>query len=143
LNACVVDASVAIKWYVPEVHSEAARGLLVRQIAGDLSFHVPDIYVAEIGNVLWKKVRSQLLERQKAWNIAAALLGVPATVYASGPLLPAALDLALAHDRTVYDSLYLSLAASLGCPLVTADAKFRAALAKTHWNSLVLWVEDV
>lgn len=142
MKACVVDASVAIKWYVPEVHSESARRLLVRRTAGDLSVHMPDIYVAEVGNALWKKVRKRELERQAAWNIASAILGAPTAVYASGPLLPAALDLALASGRTVYDSLYLALSLSLGCALVTADEKLRNGLRGTPWHDSVRWIAE-
>ncbi len=143
MNACVVDASVAIKWYIPEIHFDEARRLLVRRRDGELTIHVPDLFLAEIGNILWKKVRRAELERDTAWAVATEVLAVPSSVYMSGPLLPAALELALAADRSVYDSLYLSLASALGCPLVTADARLHNALASTPFRRLVRWIEDV
>jgi predicted nucleic acid-binding protein len=49
----VVDASVAIKWYVPEVHSETAACLL----DGTHQIMAPDLLLPEFGNILWKKVQ--------------------------------------------------------------------------------------
>jgi predicted nucleic acid-binding protein len=40
VSAFVVDASVVVKWFVPEIHSDAARRLLVlphEYVAPDLS----------------------------------------------------------------------------------------------------------
>lgn len=143
MKACVVDASVAIKWFVPEEHSDAARGLLARGRAGQVALHTPDIFAAEIGNVVWKKVRRRELSADDAWDVAAAILGTPMVVYGSRPLLPQALRIALATGRTVYDSLYLGLADSLGCPLVTADRRFRNAVALTSFKTSLAWIEDV
>ncbi len=53
MSRYVLDASVAIKWFVPKIYSNAARQLL----ASDHSFLVPDFFFAEVGNVLWKRVR--------------------------------------------------------------------------------------
>ena len=47
----------------------------------------------------------------------------------AAPLLPEAIRLALRHDRTVYDCLYLALAMAHDCLLITADAHFVNALA--------------
>lgn len=47
----VVDASVAIKWFLPEVHSEPASRLLREE----RYLLVPDLIWAEFGNVLGKK----------------------------------------------------------------------------------------
>ncbi|MEO8383259.1 MAG: type II toxin-antitoxin system VapC family toxin [Acidobacteriota bacterium] len=49
----VVDASVAAKWFLPEIHSDAAARLLDPTIA----LYAPDLIVPEFGNILWKKIR--------------------------------------------------------------------------------------
>ena len=139
----VIDASVALKWYVPEIHYEGAVRLLERQRAGEVHFHVPDLFLAETGNILWKKHRSGDLERPEMLRIAQALGGVPKTVYPTAVLLPAALDLAADLDRTVYDCLYLALAGALACPLVTADQKLYRALHHSAWRNLLTWVGDL
>jgi predicted nucleic acid-binding protein len=59
VNACVVDASVAVKWFLPEIHWEAAWRLRDSQIA----LQVPAFFELEFGNVLCKKVRRGELSR--------------------------------------------------------------------------------
>ena len=49
----VVDANVAIKWVIPEIHSEAASRLL----NNSNTLLVPDFFFSEIGNIFWKQVR--------------------------------------------------------------------------------------
>ena len=44
-------------------------------------------------------------------------------------LLQLGLEIALAHDRTVYDSLYLALAVQSRSVVITADEKLANALA--------------
>jgi predicted nucleic acid-binding protein len=53
LRRIVVDASVVVKWLLPEIHSEAAKRLL----ADELQLWAPDLVWAEVGNVLWKRSR--------------------------------------------------------------------------------------
>jgi predicted nucleic acid-binding protein len=139
----VLDASVALKWYVPEVHSDRALQVLESYQAGNLALHVPDLFLAEAGNILWKKVRrGELLERDME-EISRALLSVPKTVYPTELLLPAALKLAHALDTTVYDSLYLALAGLLDCPLITADQKLWRAVSRSRWSQHIRWIGQI
>ena len=57
MTDCVIDASVAIKWYVPEEDQAPAMKLLALAESGDMEFHIPDLMYCEVGNILWKKVR--------------------------------------------------------------------------------------
>lgn len=96
----VVDASVAIKWYVPEVHSEAAARVLDERAKG-VRLQVPDLFFPEFGNILWRKVRVGEIEKAVAEGIAGALLAVPKTVHRSEALLPSALNIALNAGQTL------------------------------------------
>ncbi len=49
----VVDASAAIKWFLPEIHSTAA----LRLLDPSLELHAPDLLFPEVGNALWKLVK--------------------------------------------------------------------------------------
>lgn len=135
----VVDASVAIKWFVPEVYSEAAQGLL----NSNHNLLVPDLFFPEIGNILWKRVRRGEDTAEKAKDTLAEFSTVPLEVYESQPLIPVALDIAIQTDRTVYDSLYLALAILSQCPMVTADLKFFNALTSSSFAANLLWVESI
>lgn len=139
MTSWVVDASVAVKWYVPETHSDAALRLLDREDA----LHVPDLFFVEFGNILWKKARLGELETVDVRKIVHALRTVPLEVHSSDDLLDAALVLALARDRAVYHALYIALAVALDCPLVTADARLIRALERTPLRGHMLYVEDL
>jgi predicted nucleic acid-binding protein len=120
----VVDASVAVKWYVPEVHSMEAERLL--DPANEL--HAPDLIVPEFGSILWKKIGRGELTAAQARKIIEAFIGVPMFKYPASPLLEAAFAGALQTAQTVYDWTYLALAVTLDCQMVTADEKFYLAL---------------
>jgi predicted nucleic acid-binding protein len=58
-------------------------------------------------------------------------------------LLPAAMEIALASRRTVYDSCYIALARSLSIPCVTADQRLVNALRATEYGKLIVWLGDL
>lgn len=64
-------------------------------------------------------------------------------VYETNSLIPTALDIAIQNDRTVYDSLYLTLAILNQCAMVTADLRLFNALANSPFASSIVWVESV
>ena len=124
----VVDASVVVKWYVPEPGHDKAASLLV---PGRVLL-APDLLLAEVGNIIWKKVWREEVTKAEGEEIIDALTSVPpVALVAARPYLTAAFDLALAHRRTVYDALYVALAVTEGCRLVTADERLAHALAGT------------
>jgi predicted nucleic acid-binding protein len=135
----VVDASVAIKWFLPEIHSDAALRLLAEQH----TLHAPDLIFSEFGNVLWKRVRKNEICKNEANAILEGLLTLHLQAQPSQLLIPLALEIACGENRTVYDSLYLAAAISLESWLVTADAKFYRVLSKGPFSAHLLWVEDI
>ncbi|GAX38733.1 type II toxin-antitoxin system VapC family toxin [Nodularia sp. NIES-3585] len=139
MSKYVLDASVAIKWFVPEVHSDAARRLL----ASNHTFLVPDFFFAEVANVLWKRVRRGEDTVENARQTLADLNAFPVEVCLSQPLMLLALDIALENDRAVYDCFYLALAVTQQCQMVTADEKFYNALQNTTYINNLLWVENI
>ncbi len=124
----VVDASVAVKWYVPEEDHEQARAIL----ADKRPLLAPDLLLAEVGNILWKKVRRGELAGDDAEDIAERLLReTSVTLVSATVLLLRALSIARAHGITVYDALYVALAVQDGVVVVTADERLINALAGT------------
>lgn len=138
MKKAVVDASVAMKWFVPEVHSAAATRLLDTEIA----LFAPDLIASEFGNTVWKKLRRGELSRDEADQILEAFSRLPIEVHRSAALLTAAFALAVEFDRSVYDCLYLAAAVAEECALVTADAKFHSTIAASPLAAYVRWVED-
>jgi predicted nucleic acid-binding protein len=132
LTTLVLDASVAVKWSIP-VADEALIAesvqLLKRYTDGEIDFVVPDIFWAEVGTVLWKGVRRGRWSRVIAEGTAADIGTRQFPTVSSLTLLPEALRIALAYDRSVYDSLYVALAVHSKTELVTADERLANALA--------------
>lgn len=124
----VVDASVAVKWYVPEQGSERAA----QWLEGGHELLAPDLLLAEFANILWKKVARGVLAASAATEVLAAFLDTaPVAIYPAAPYTLAALDLAVRYGRTAYDALYLALAVAEDCPLLTADERLVHALQGT------------
>ncbi len=65
----VVDASVAVKWFVLEANSEHARRLL----DSDATLVAPDLIVAEIATVMWKRQRVGDISPEQATEAVATL----------------------------------------------------------------------
>ena len=114
-----------------------------RLLGIDHNFLVPDFFFPEVGNVLWKRVRRGDDTADNARQTLADLNTVPIEVYLSQPFMPLALNIALQTDRAVYDSLYLALAITQKCQMVTADAKLYNSLKTSSFASNLLWVADV
>jgi predicted nucleic acid-binding protein len=124
----VVDASVALKWYLSEEDSEAALALLdsgERLIA-------PDLIVAELCNAAWRLIRRGELRTEQLAIIARGVPDVFATLHASASLAARAAAIALELDHPVYDCFYLALSETRNAPLVTAD---RRLMLKTEGRS--------
>jgi predicted nucleic acid-binding protein len=135
----VVDASVAVKWFVPELGREAA----LRLWEPTCHLHVPEFFLLEVGNFVCKK------RRRGEWNLAEGefvmdkIRKISLTWHQDEPLFSKAFD--LAHDtyRSLYDYLYLSLAIAIDGQMVTADLKFYESLNTGPYANRLLWVEDI
>ncbi|MGB3207311.1 MAG: type II toxin-antitoxin system VapC family toxin [Crinalium sp.] len=139
MTKIVVDANVAIKLVLPEIHSSEAWRL--RNINYELL--VPDFFFPEIGNILWKRVRRGEMTLDDAKNDLAALSALPWQVGLSLSLMPLALEIATRVDQAVYDCVYLALAVTNNCQMVTADERFYNALSKDSLFSHLCWIENL
>lgn len=139
MSAYVVDASVGVKWFIPEVHSEAARRL---RSAG-MTLHAPELFRLELNNVLCKRVRRGELTIREARTLQREVPRVPVRWHADEPLLLTAFGMALELQHSLYDCIYLALAVALDTPLVTGDRKFIEILSDTPFERFLCWVEDL
>ena len=117
MSGWIIDASVAIKWFIDEPDSDRAVILLQHPIAA------PDLLAPECANVLWKKVARGELRTDEAEAIALALEGADITLHSTRPHLASATSIACALGRAAYDCFYLALAEKLQQSLVTADMR--------------------
>jgi len=139
MSLYAVDASVAVKLYVPEVHSLQA----VKFFSGKHDLIAPDLMLSEFGNIIWKKVTLLgELTQDEGQKIIAAVQRLPLTYYRTTDLLTDAFQIALNTQRTVYDCLYVALAASQGCQLITDDRKLFASLQQTSLAAFLTLIES-
>lgn len=116
-RSIIVDASVALKWMIDEEHHLDARGFVPLAER----FMAPEIMLAEVANVLRRKVRHGEIGRPQA---GAALDGIKRIIPAFAPMAASArraLTLAIELDHHAYDCAYLALTELVGGVLVTAD----------------------
>ncbi len=128
----VLDASVAVKWAFPgagEPLTSEALGLFQRYKNGEVDFVVPDVFWAELANVLWKGARRGRWSGSDAESTIADFAARDFTTVSSKELLPEGLRIAFAYDRSIYDCLYAALAVEARSDLITADERLANALA--------------
>lgn len=128
----VLDASVAIEWFISGEQATAAREV-ARQIL-DQSALVPQLWPLEVANVLSLAVRKQVIsagERTAAFDVLRSMaieLDGDTSVYA----WTRTTELADRHGLTLYDASYLELALRTGLSIATLDkALIRAARAES------------
>jgi predicted nucleic acid-binding protein len=126
VSVFVVDASVVVKWFVPEVHGDASRRLLV--LPHD--YVAPDLLFAEAANAIWKKIRRGELTPEEGRQLVADIGQIAVETVSCRALAEDAHALANATGRTVYDSMYVALAVRLNTRAITADDRLEAALKK-------------
>lgn len=135
----VVDASVAVKWFLTEEHAEAARRLL----SAGLDLSSPDLVRAEFGNVMWKRWRRGDLSAEAVGAALDHLGRLPLKIETSEPLVSTAWEIARRFDRSFYDSLYIALAVRADCSLVTADRSLYNSLRDGDLAERLVWVEEL
>jgi predicted nucleic acid-binding protein len=131
----IIDASVAVKWFIPEEDSDRAFALV-----GTHQLRAPALLLTEVGNAIWKKLRRDevsepldLIARHAELGVAVEIVGDP-----DGVLATRALELALQLDHAIYDCVYLALAEASGDTLVTADYAFRRKVERMSLAHLVV-----
>ncbi|MBM4401904.1 MAG: PIN domain-containing protein [Candidatus Cloacimonetes bacterium] len=119
----VLDASVALKWFLkPEKGSEQAVFLLESIEGKRVICHVPQIFFFEIANALATKSKATKNQVLTALEIIFKLKLRTRKIDIS--FLSEASLLSLEKNVSVYDASYAILAEKLKIDLITADGKF-------------------
>ena len=116
MKGLVLDTSVVVAWYLPEVFSESARSWQTRLLEGRIRLLVPSLHYWEFCNVLRTYVSRAELEASLATEIYDLHLEAPLEVVEK-----AVLEAALKYRATAYDAVFISLSEDLDLPLLTAE----------------------
>jgi predicted nucleic acid-binding protein len=131
------DASVAVKWVLPEEYSDRALALYTASIAAAEPIVAPALLPIEVANILRQRMVREQLSLADARQLLSHFLSFPISYPASHQLSLRALELAATYNLpAVYDAHYLALAEQLSCPLWTADRRLlravRGSLSYVH-----------
>lgn len=126
----VIDASVAVKWVIPEPGSDWAQAILDR----DDELIAPELVDIEVRSAFVRKYNAKEIDLA---DVQASLAQWSRIVDADrlglqphGPLIGGAVQLSLDHAHRVPDGLYLELARQRAAGIATADQKM-ASIAST------------
>lgn len=124
----VVDASVALKWFVEEPNSAVAKDVLL----SERSLSAPTHMVGEVGRGLLRRRRAGDMSPAEA-KTALAVLPTIVSLELMDALGPLAFEIADRGSVTIYDALYVALAEQGDDVLITADRRLCDGLARTPW----------
>jgi predicted nucleic acid-binding protein len=139
MTPLVLDASVAVKWFLPDAPDEAdapaACELLVGVQKGRLTLRQPAHWRPEIAAVLARRLPPE--QASDAVADLAAIVGI--TIDDNASVMRLAIELSAALDHHLFDTLYHAVALDAGIPLVTADTRYHRKAA--HLGRIVLLSE--
>jgi predicted nucleic acid-binding protein len=133
----VIDASVALKWFLSN-EPDTNAALAVVRTGGVLI--APDLIIAEVCNAAWKSARLGLMKQTQVDAIALELPRFFELLVGGAILAPRAAAIAAQLDHPVYDALYLALAEREQAQLITADSRLIAKLQGTAWENRALFL---
>lgn len=122
----VIDASVAVKWYIEENWNDEADQILTQ----NYTLIAPDFILVESANIFWKKVIKQELKQSEAHHNLELLTLSFDDYISSHNLYSQSLQLAFETNHSIYDMMYLSAAVQSNTMVVTADQKFLTPFKK-------------
>ncbi len=126
----VVDASVALKWVLPEAESDKARRL--REDFRNRVHHLlaPDFFPLEIAHALTRAERKKIIPIGYAKGFLADIMQSVPALHPYLPRLARATDISSETRLGVYDCVYVALAEREQCEVVTADLRLLNVLQK-------------
>ncbi len=134
MTRAVVDASVAVKWFVPQPLSNPAERVLATY---DLT--APTLIFAEIGNALGKYFRANLISQDAALAVFDDLeTRYFAPVELDEKISRIAIEIALSLSHPIYDCYYLALCRSAGLPLISDDRKLLSKASSAGFDVIAL-----
>ena len=136
----VVDASVAVMWFIKEAGHDKALALAEH---GNILI-APDLIFPEVGNVLRRKVRQGLISETQASMAVQRLPDAFRRIVPCSDLIDNAFSMASQLDHSVYDCMYLAAAMTEDDRvLVTADMKFAAKAAAAGFGKKIAVLEAI
>jgi len=139
VSVFIVDASVVAKWFIEEEHSEAALSVLREKNR----LHAPDFLFLEMDSIICKWVRRVVITTEEAMELRDALRQYPIQHHSFLSFLDSAFAIANQTGQSIYDCLYVALAALIKARMVTADRRLYDGLGNSKFRKHIVWIEDI
>jgi len=132
-STVVVDASVAVKWVLPEAHTDRAQALMAASIRARQRLVGTPHLTIEVVNAIYQRRRrgppEERLSEAEADQALTRFLTFPLELLSPTSLYEEAFTFARTHGLSnIYDSAYVVLAQLLNTTLWTADETLLNAL---------------
>ena len=138
----VVDASVAVKWYLSdEDYADQAGALLSQFRQGDIKLVAPEQIRYEVASAITVATRGRAprLTLEQGRRAIGEFLALDLETLGDDELVRLAYGITHEYDCAFYDALYLALAQEMGVPFITADGRL---YRRVRAIPTVLWISD-
>lgn len=141
MRRIVIDASVALKWYLAdEEHSQKALGLLDKYISNELDMLAPSLLEYEVINGLVIAKKRGRIQEDKILMAIDGFISLELKLINLSFCYPKVIHYCKASNRSAYDASYLAMADKEKIPLITADKElFNAVKKDLKW---IIWLGD-
>lgn len=139
MNVYIIDASVAAKWFFNEILSDEARRILFK---GNY-FYAPDFLLLEMDSVFCKRIRLGDITRDDGEDARILFRQLPIEYHPFASFQNMAYSIAIQTKQSIYDCLYIALAALMEGKMVTADRRLFDRLLNGPLGKHLLWVGDI
>jgi len=123
MNSLVVDASVVLKWYIPDEQIECADRIKIDFLDKRVLLLAPSIIHYEINNVVLNAVKSNRLSLNKATLALRDFYYSDIKFHSSPSLLLFSFKVAEKLNISSYDASYVALCQMAKAPFYTADPR--------------------
>lgn len=139
MKELVIDASVILKWYLPdEEFAPKALNILHRHVSGEIALCAPTILPYEILNALLVAERKGRVNEEVTQSAFNAFLDLEINFLNPFIDYPDIISPARSFNRSVYDASYLAVAEKRNFDFVTGDKRlYNAVRKKLKW---VQWI---